>query len=163
MAIKSLLALVAVSACSPYSVATTPPPITAFGPAASTLGTICVIRQSVFAHAVTFAIHDNGQLVGATRGDSYFCYLAQPGAHTIVSDTGDSTDQPGTTKLEVRSNQRYWFEQDHDNSLGSITSKLLAIDESRAHELVTGCEYMVIVEAPGHEALPSPVPLAFAR
>jgi hypothetical protein len=163
MAMKPLVALVTIAACSPYSVATTPPPITAFGPAASTLGTICVIRQSVFAQAVTFAIHDNGQLVGATRGDSYFCYLAQPGAHAIVSDTGDSTDHPGTTTLDVQPNQRYWLQQDHHNSFGSITSELLWIDKSRAQELVTGCEYLVIVEAPGHEALPAPVPLAFAR
>jgi hypothetical protein len=68
-----------VVACSPYTLVTTQPTLPALAYNSSNLGTVCVFRSSPFARLVTFAIHDNSQLVGATRGDSYFCYLAEPG------------------------------------------------------------------------------------
>ena len=34
-------------------------------------------------------VHDNGQLVGMTKGPSRFCYLAQPGHHEIVATYAD--------------------------------------------------------------------------
>jgi hypothetical protein len=156
------LALVAVvAACSPYSISGgTTPAMMAFGPSRPEVGTVCVIRSSVMARAVTFVVHDNGTLVGATKGDSYFCYEAAPGEHGIVSDTFDSTDHVGRTSISVVAGQRYWLQQDHENSFGSITSKLAWLDESSARELASGTEYKVLVETPGHEQVPAAVPFA---
>ena len=50
---------------------------------------VCVVRTSVLAAAVTFPAHDNGVLVGATRGPGHFCYLAEPGEHEIAIDADE--------------------------------------------------------------------------
>lgn len=121
---------------------------------------MCVIRPALMAGAVTLVVHDNEQLVGATKGSSYFCYGAAPGHHQVVSDTFDSTDRPGRLTLDVAAGQRYWVYQDHDNNFGSITSKLSTVDESRARGLIASCEYTLVTEVPGHEHVPSRVPFA---
>jgi hypothetical protein len=157
LAVAALLA----GACSPYSISgSTRPTLPAFGPARAEVGTVCVIRSSMWAQAVTFIVHDNQRLVGATKGHSYFCYEAEPGVHAVVSDTFDSVDHPGRTQIVVAPGARYWLFQDHENHFGSVTSKLEWIDESRAHELIEGCDYRVVTEVPGHEQVPPPVPYA---
>jgi hypothetical protein len=160
---RALLCALLLAACSPYSIGgPTTPAISAFGSARADAGTICVIRSSTWARAVTFVVHDNQTIVGATKGDSYFCYEAEPGAHEIVSQTFDSTDQPGRMHAVIAAGARYWLLQDHENHFGSVTSKLAWIDAVRARELVAGCEYRVLTEVPGHEQVPPPVPYAFA-
>ncbi len=155
------LALLALAACSPYSTSgSTTPAIPAFGPARPDVATICVIRSSPYARAVTFIVHDNQTLVGATKGDSYFCYEAEPGDHVIVSDTFDSVDNPGRTVVSVEAGERYWLMQDHSNNFGSVTSKLAWIDGNAASQLIAGCEYRVVTAVPGHEQVPPPVPFA---
>ena len=149
------------AACSPYGVGTTTTPrIPAFGPAEPEVATVCVIRSSPWARAVTFVVHDNQQLVGATRGPSYFCYVAAPGAHQLVSDTFDSVDKVGRLDLTVAAGNRYWVYQDHANHFGSVASKLSTVDEGRARELLVGCSYMIVTEVPGHEHVPPGVPFA---
>ena len=83
----SALAPLLIASCSPYSLARpASPPVPLFGPPVRTdVATLCVIRPSHTALAVTFAVHDNHQVVGATCGESYFCYQAEPGLHRIVS------------------------------------------------------------------------------
>jgi len=154
-----------VVACSPYALGEPKtPPIAAFGPAPSAeLGTICVIRPSRAAVAVTFAVHDNHQLVGGTKGPSYFCYEVEPGEHVLVSDTFDTTDSAGEARIVTAAGTRYWVHQDYDNVLGSIHSKLSWIDEARARELIDGCDYVVITEVPGNERLPGDRPIAKAK
>ncbi|MDX2090106.1 MAG: hypothetical protein SFX73_19770 [Kofleriaceae bacterium] len=148
-----------VTACSPYSISgPRPPSVAPFGPSRADAGTICVVRASAFARSVMFVVHDNRQLVGATKGDSYFCYEAAPGEHTIVSDTFDSVDHPGSVVVSIAPGARYWLLQDHENNLGSVTSKLAWIDEQRARQLVERCEYKVVTSVPGHEELPPAVP-----
>ncbi len=153
----------AMAACSPYSISGgTTPRMQAFGPSRADVGTVCVIRSSTWARAVTFVLHDNGTLVGAAKGDSYFCYEAEPGEHEIVSDTFDSTDHPGRTSIAVVAGERYWLHQDHENTFGSVTSKLVWIDESVARDLIGGTEYKVLTETPAHEQPPPAVPFARA-
>ncbi len=152
------------AACSPYTIGhSTTPPIAAFGAARTDVGTVCVVRSSAFARAVTFIVHDNQTLVGATKDHSYFCYEAEPGEHVIVSDTFDSTDRPGRTHVMIEPGARYWLLQDHDNSWGSVTSKLEWLDIDRASEEIEGCEYRMVTEVPGHEQVPPPVPFARSR
>jgi len=155
------LAFVTLAACSPYSISgPTAPAISAFGPARAEVGTICVIRSSPWARAVTFIVHDNQTLVGATKGDSYFCYEAEPGEHVIVSDTFDSVDHPGRIYAVIAPGIRYWLRQDHENHLGSVTSKLGWLDPMTANRLIAGCDYRVVSAVPGHEQVPPPVPFA---
>jgi hypothetical protein len=154
-------AAVLLVACTPYSLSgPTQPTLAAFGATAGDVGTVCVIRSSLWARAVTFIVHDNQRVVGATRGDSYFCYEAEPGFHTIVSDTFDSVDRPGRTEVLVMAGQRYWLLQDHINNFGSVTSQLAWIDRERAKYLIERCEYRVLTAVPGHEQVPPPVPYA---
>jgi hypothetical protein len=153
------LAFALCAACSPYSISgPTTPSVAAFGPSRPDAGTICVIRSSPWARLVTFVVHDNGKLVGATKGDSYFCYEAAPGEHLIVSDTFDSVDVPDHTRIVVQPGARYWLRQDHSNSFGSVTSKLAWMDAATASAVIGGCVYRVVTAAPGHEMLPPPVP-----
>ena len=147
------------AACSPYSISgPTTPSLSAFGPARAEVGTVCVIRSSPWARAVTFIVHDNQHLVGATKGDSYFCYEAEPGEHAIVSDTFDPSDHPGRTQIVIAPGARYWLLQDHQNNFGSVTSTLEWLDAPRAQQLIEHCDYRVVTEVPGHEQVPPPVP-----
>jgi len=160
---KPYALVLVLAACSPYSISGgVQAPIAATGAARPDVGTVCVIRSSPFAQAVTFVVHDNQTLVGATKGHSYFCYEAEVGPHTIVSETFDSTDHPGKIQIAIDPGVRYWLYQDHENSLGSVTSKLSWIDEERAAALTKECAYRVITETPGHEHVPPPVPYALA-
>jgi hypothetical protein len=153
-------------ACSSYSLTELKaPPGQAFGPDVRTdVAVVCVVRPSHVAVAVTFLVRDNGQLVGATRAESYFCYEAEPGEHAIVSSTGDSLDKDGTAHLSAVAGRRYWLHQDFDNILGVIIDKLQWVDEARWRELVedNACGYKVVSGVPGNEAIPGEVPLAHA-
>lgn len=127
------LSSILLAACSPYSISgATQPNAVAFGPTRPDAGAVCVVRSSAFARGVTFIVHDNQTLVGATKGHSHFCYEAEPGEHEIVSQTFDSTDHPGRTRITIAPGQRYWLRQDHENSFGSVTSVLVGLDEPGA-------------------------------
>jgi len=152
---------IVLAACTPYSISGPVTPPAAVGHTG--VATVCVVRSSPWARAVTFVVHDNQTLVGATKGDSYFCYEAAPGTHEIVSDTFDSTDHPGRTTIELAPDTRYWLLQDHDNSFGSITSRLAWLAPERGSQLVASAEYRVVTEVPGHEHVPPPIPFAPAR
>jgi hypothetical protein len=149
--------------CSSYSLSTPQtPPVDAFGPARTDVATVCVIRPSHWAVAVTFVVHDDEQLVGATRGESYFCYFAQPGEHSILSSTGDPTDRDGRATLTAGAGRRYWLLQSYDNVFGSITDKLAWVDEASARQLLEdgACDYRVLDGVPSEEKLSGPVPIA---
>lgn len=159
---RLVASLLALAACSPYSISgATQPALMPFGSARAEVATVCVIRSSAMAQAVTFVVHDNATLVGATRGHSYFCYEAEPGEHDIVSQTFDSTDTPGRTHVVLVAGGRYWLEQQH-TGLASLTSRLVWIDEATAQQRSQGCVHRSLTEVPGHEQVPPPVPFAHA-
>ena len=152
--------------CSSYALTELrAPPARAFGPSVRTdVAVVCVIRPSHFAVGVTFVVHDNGHLVGATRGESYFCYEAESGEHAIVSSTGDPIDKDGSAHLSAAAGRRYWLHQDYENYLGMIVDKLQWVEESRGRELIDegACGYKVLTGVPGDEALPGELPYARA-
>ena len=133
------------------------PPVDAFGPVTSD-ARICVLRPHWLASAVTAPVHDNGQLVGATRGPSYFCYAAQPGRHEITS----KADSVETATIDVQPGQRYYLHQIVDNIVGFVRTRLAWVVEDEAHKMVKECEYRELVQVPGNEQPPSgaPVPAA---
>jgi hypothetical protein len=130
-----------------------PPPIDAFGPVTA-VGQVCVLRPHWIASAVTAVVHDNGELVGATRGPTYFCYRAQPGRHVITSKA-DSVEQ---ATVEVAPGKHYYLHQIVDNIGGWVRTRLAWIDDLEAQRLVPKCGYRVLVSVPGDERLPSEEP-----
>jgi hypothetical protein len=147
--------------CTSYTLAQpTEPPVTAFGPSSSKAATVCVIRPSHWALAATFVIHDGSQLVGATQGESYFCYLAEAGVHRIVAARSESNAEPGQIGLHAQAGRRYWLHVDFDRDFGTV---LEWMDEDKARPMVESCDYKELIEAPEGEDPPEGVPYARAQ
>jgi len=45
---------------------------------------MCAVRDSWVGGAVPLLVHDEGRLVAALGGDSYFCWPASPGVHRLT-------------------------------------------------------------------------------
>jgi hypothetical protein len=131
------------------------PPVDAFAEVDG-VGQICVLRPHWHAAAVTAVVHDDGRLVGATRGPTYFCYAAEPGHHVIDSKADTAED----ATIEVEPGHRYYLHQIVDNIFGVVRTRLAWVTEDEAHRLIAKCGYRVLVGVPGNEELPSagPVP-----
>lgn len=120
---------------------------------------VCVIRASALAFAAPVTVHDNELLVGATQPVTYFCYLAEPGAHVITSTLGDDIDRSiGTsdisrTTIAAQAGVSYYLVQEV-NAFG--VHGLAWVDEARAAELTRGCEPVRLARVPDDEALPRP-------
>ena len=147
------------SACSAYGLTTrSTPPVAPFATADATRATVCVVRAGFPAPLYTIAVRDNGALVGATRDGTYFCYLAEPGEHRIVSDATFGTR---TARLTAVAGRRYYLRQEW--LLPAVRGHALSwVDASVAEEDIQGDEYAVVVEAPATEALPDSTPVAAA-
>jgi hypothetical protein len=148
--------------CTSYTLAApTEAPITAFGPATSKAATVCVIRPSHWSLTTTFVVHDDGQLVGATQGESYFCYFAEGGPHRIVASNGSdqATEDFGQIAFHAESGRRYWLHLTFDRDFGT---QLEWLDEERARAYVQRCDYKELVDAPSGEIMPEGIPFARA-
>jgi hypothetical protein len=125
--------------CSPLRLVTPDePPVDAFGEAPYGWGKVCVLRPHSLGFALTAPVRDNGQLVGATRGPSYFCYLVPPGPHRISAQT----DEEPAVELSVREGERYYLH--HEIRLGS--DRLAVADEGWAREAIDRCEYRLLAQ-----------------
>jgi hypothetical protein len=116
---------------------------------------ICVYRKSNLGSALTVAVRDNEQLVGATEGPSWFCYFAEPGRH-FLSVEGSDADDLGLVALgghrkfvELRIN------------LGQ--DELVVTDDADAQRVLHDLEYLVIEEGPDDQPIPPALPFARAR
>lgn len=141
---KRAFALVVFAACGgaraePTEPAAPPPPEHA--------AQVCLIRPEAVASEVTMRIHDNGRLVGATRGATYVCWLALPGEHQIAADADDT----GPTLFQAAAGRRYWLHQEVEVLGDHAHAHLDWIDEARAEELLEACRARVMVSVPGHE------------
>lgn len=142
------------AACSPYRLAAPPEDPTAvtqpFTAYLDGMASICIIRTSQIAQAVTFVVRDNDIVVGATRGASWFCYRAEPGAHdiTIASEDGQ---QRFHVELEARG--RYYFNQGLSYRLGFVIPRGVWIDEADASALLQHSEHRVVQGAPANDVL----------
>jgi len=156
---SSSLALVAcfgASACSSYRLSEPHRPITGFDPIATGRGRVCVLRTSPMAQAVVFPVHDDGVLVGATRGPSSFCYDAQPGKHVIVT----RADEPAYAEIEVEAGRVYWLEQQVDNIFGYVKCRPTWVNDATARELAPYAPPRVLTSVPGRDRLPPALPYA---
>jgi hypothetical protein len=148
------VAVATMAACSPYRLATPPAdpntvtqPFTAY---LDGMATVCVVRTSKIAMAVTFLVHDNEVLVGATRGPSWFCYRAEPGAHDI---TIASEDGKQSFHVEFEPRGRYYLDQGLSYRLGFVVPRGRWVDESAAAALLANSEHRVLQGAPAREQI----------
>ncbi|HEX9101965.1 MAG TPA: hypothetical protein VF997_07170 [Polyangia bacterium] len=130
------------------------PPVDAFAEVDG-VGEICVLRPHWSAAAVTAVVHDDGQLVGATRGPTYFCYAAEPGHHFIDSKADTVED----ATVDVEPGKRYYLHQIVDNIFGVVRTRLAWVTEDEARPLIAKCGYRVLVSVRGDERLPSGAPV----
>ena len=146
--------------CTGYRMTTAGrPPAHVLSPPPPGAGQICVLRPHSVASLAPVVVHDNGHLVGMTRGPTYFCYLAQPGTHRVASTYGDDIDRKlGTDQIEdasvhVAPSRRYFLHHDVTNPLHL---SVRWVTEEAARPMLDSCQYAQLVEVPGDEALPEP-------
>jgi hypothetical protein len=143
--------------CSSFGVATSETPAVAPFTAAIDEAKVCVVRGgAVPAPFFTTVVYDNGKLVGATKDETYFCYLAEPGKHVIVSD---GTYGSRTALLTAQAGRRYYLKQEW--LLPGVRGHALSwIDESIAQDEIRDDPYALLTEVPAREALPGSKPFA---
>jgi len=147
-------------ACSSYTIAEPAHPVLhPFASIPPEFGRVCVIRpRHFYARAVTVPVWDNDALVGATKGGTYFCYRAEPGAHAIRMKADEETVVPVT----VAAGQSYYLRQRLPfRFFTKVHVEAAFVAESEAHEAVEEAKYEVVVEAP--EVVPTHTALAAAR
>jgi hypothetical protein len=167
LAVKTSLAfylVVSTSACTSYELEMrTAAPMGVVPPGAAR---ICVLRPHNVASLVPAIVHDNGRLVGMTKGPSYFCYLAEPGYHSIVSRYGDDVDERlGTDELEevtvlVPPNARLFL---HHDVSKIMSMSVQWVDPTEANTMIGQCNYVELVAVPKGESLPAPNEVLPAR
>jgi hypothetical protein len=134
----------AAAACSPYRVIVPdPPPLDALTEPPEGLGQICVLRPHSIGVLLTSPVRDNGLLVGATRGPSYFCYLAHPGPHRITA----KTDGERAVSVAVQPGETIFLHQ----QIRIGADRFFRIDAKEAPALLERCEYSLLVDARGEE------------
>lgn len=119
---------------------------------------VCMIRTSHLAQAVTFATLDNGALVGATKGPTFFCYKAEPGEHTVRIEA----DQPTTLNLHAEGGKSYYLHERVPFLAFVMRCDADFVSEAKARELVEDSTYEVITQTPVSEHPPDAVPFAKA-
>jgi hypothetical protein len=159
-AFLAIPALLLAAGCSAYGVVTRDTPAVApFAATDAGRATVCVVRSGFPAPLYTIVVRDNGTLVGATHDGTYFCYLADPGRHVIVSDATFGTR---TATLNAAPGHRYYLRQQW--LVPGVRGHALSwIEASVAEEDIRYDEYAVVTEAPSTETLPDARPVAPAR
>jgi hypothetical protein len=133
-------------------------PAKTFDPLPPNTGQICVIRPHNVALLVPAVVRDNRQLVGMTKGPTWFCWLAERGVHKIMTRYGDDIDENlGTDEITdaailVEPGGRYYLH--HDVSKILTISVRWILDPAEANALIAECEWVDLVAAPPGEKLP---------
>jgi hypothetical protein len=131
------------------------PPVSALTVAPENKALICVYRNSNLGAALTVAIRDNDQVVGATEGSSWFCYLAEPGRHFLTVEGSDADD----LGLVALGGHRKFVELRINMGQDELVVRENADAERVIHEL----DYLVIEEGPDDQPVPPALPFARAR
>lgn len=147
----ALAAAVALTGCTSWKLGEPAAPLAPFAEPPPDRAQICVIRTSAIAHAVTFPVRDGGVLVGATRGPSHFCYLAEPGPHVLTMEA----DETERAEVVAAPGSRHYLQQEIDFIFGYVRIRPVWVTEAVARELVEESDYQVLVGVPGGERLPA--------
>ncbi|MBS2012019.1 MAG: hypothetical protein JST00_03975 [Deltaproteobacteria bacterium] len=140
------------SGCSSYAIA--PPQAPVLHPfediASEGFARVCVIRNNgLYARAVTFVTHDNGVLVGATKGGTYYCYQAEPGRHELTLEA----DGESRVSFVAAAGKSYYLREDAPWHLWKITPRAVWLDAQEARSAIEDSHYEIVVEAPAKETL----------
>lgn len=135
------------------------PALAELGPVPAGSAQVCVVRPATMAAQVSMPVRDNGRLVGATRGTTFFCYLASAGEHQITS----TDDDTGPTFLRAKTGARYWLHQDVTELAGALHAHLDWVEEAAALEMIDACDARVRVAVPGHDDETTAQPIAPAK
>lgn len=155
----------AAAGCSSYATrALVPPPILATAPVPPDLARVCVVRRHHLAALVQVVVRDNGLLVGATEGASYFCYYAAAGPHRITAFAGGDDDRElgtgGFAALAFRAEPAHAYFV--DVPLGLLYGRdggLAWLPPVAAAREVADLDYLVVSAVPEGEFLPALVPV----
>ncbi len=144
------LSVVLLAGCAGYQVVPTTVSLDqALSAPAPTVSKICIVRPQTRVLASTAVVRDNGQLVGATDGESYFCYAAQPGQHHIVAV---ADRQSGFVDAEPKPGETLYLRQTvTSGNETTISWGELSVDQARQE--AAPLRYVTLGSA-GHEALP---------
>jgi hypothetical protein len=146
------------AACSPYRIAAPRAEVLhPFAPIPSEFARVCVIRTSHMAQAVTFTTFDNGALVGATKGPTFFCYKAEPGDHALRIEA----DEPTSLTFRAEGGQSYYLHQKVPFAL-MLRCDAAWVSQPVARDLVDDSTYEVLTQTPSGEPPPAPIPFAKA-
>jgi hypothetical protein len=157
-AVLSFSALSA-AACSSYRIAEPRSKVLhPFAPIPADFARVCVIRTSRIGQALTFPTFDNGTLVGATKGPTFFCYKAEPGEHVLRTEA----DEPTTVALRAEGGKSYYLHQKVPFAF-IVRADGVWVSEPVARDLVEDATYEVVTEAPSSEGPPAAVPFAKAK
>jgi hypothetical protein len=110
---------------------------------------ICVVRASSTEGGTAHAVRDNGALVGATRGASHFCYLAETGDHTIRIEGGSASDS--TTNLTAKGGRILFLNEEVTEVMGAVVTKLTWLEDAEARPLISSTKYVVVTSTPTGE------------
>jgi len=125
-------------------------PFTAI-PTAEGFARVCVIRnKQYFAHAVTLPSWDNDTLVGATKSGTFFCYRAEPGAHTLRIKGDEDT----RVHFVAEGGKSYYLLEEIPWHLWHVKPEGRWLDDTEARATVAESTYEIVVDAPNDERLP---------
>ena len=108
------------------------------------LSRVCVVRVETFDDRTAFPTWDNGVLVGATRGGTHFCYIAEPGVHEIVMGAKNTISLAAT----LEAGKGYYLEHEAIPAAGVTNVKATWIADATAKLLLGQSSYEVITEVP---------------
>jgi len=141
----------ALAGCSSYNTAPPlTPVVTPDSPIPPDVARVCVVRTSPLGMAMAFPTKDNGVLVGATKGPTYFCYYAAAGAHRITMIADNVT----AAVLTAEAGHTYILHQQLDFLFGVLRVRPVWVRTDRARELFEHSSYEVLTTVPGMEKLP---------
>lgn len=112
---------------------------------------ICIVRPQTKIFSFTALVRDNGHLVGATRGQSYFCYLAEPGDHLISTAAERDTAE---AQAHVAAGKSYYMEQYIDNGFQKMNIVQEWLPQEQATAEARNCCYLTLAGVPHNEVRP---------
>lgn len=143
-----LLSMVTLAACADVAVSSANvPPIAFDAPAPEDGALVCVMRATVVGFALVVPVRDNGNLVGATDGTGWFCYIAEPGEHRVEVEVSDADG----LQFEARPGAHVYIEQ----VIRVGEDNLERIDATRAAKIASDRLYSVVESGPDGETLPA--------
>ena len=150
---------VTAAACSAYRISEPRAEVLhPFAPIPADFARVCIVRTSHLAQAVAFPTLDNGALVGATKGPTFFCYKAEPGEHTLRIEA----DEPTVVNFHAEGGRSYYLHEKIPFLQFVMHCEAEFVSEATARDLVEESTYEVITQTPATEHPPDAVPFARA-